>query len=434
MGLIKECLEKLEKAKCIEYNKDDGSIVSTVYGYYCSFYYIFHETINRLNTEIKPGMNHQSLFIPLLTNCKEFDGLPVRHNEDQMNEGLATMCPIKVPKSDLDSPHVKANLLIQAHLSRAPLPITDYITDTKSVLDQAARVIQCMIDVSSQKGYLDTTLNLLSFQQMIIQGRWQNDSIFINIPHFNERIIRKLAKMGIYHLCQLQTKLHDLTNFFRKELKEKDISTEELKMIYSALSRVPIVKMKYYLQATNSMGDATTGPINEGEEAILTFSLERMQHKNSRSVLIKSFPKPKDAGWFVVVGNPTENKLLSLKRVPLKRFTKREVQLLLPDNFKSQKLKLYLISDSYMGIDQVITIDCNKVRAVLEKSQEQDSKANLENQMELVENMIDDSDEDYEERPEDFDHNELSDSDYSYDSVEDNASDISDDLIEKNVD
>lgn len=191
MDLIKGCLEKLEKAKCIELNKEDGSLVSTSFGYLCSFYYIFHETIFRLLENIKPGMKNQGHFIPLLTDCKEFDGLPVRHNEDVLNEALAVMCPIKLPKKDFDSPHVKSNLLLQAHFSRIPLPITDYITDTKSVLDQSIRVVQCMIDVATHKGYLDTTLNLISFQQMIIQGSWQNDSVLRNVPFFTDDIIQK---------------------------------------------------------------------------------------------------------------------------------------------------------------------------------------------------------------------------------------------------
>ena len=42
----------------------------------------------------------------------------------------------------LESPHVKADLLVQAHLARAALPIADYVTDTKSVLDQAIRILQ----------------------------------------------------------------------------------------------------------------------------------------------------------------------------------------------------------------------------------------------------------------------------------------------------
>lgn len=42
----------------------------------------------------------------------------------------------------MDNPHTKVFLLMQAHLSRVPLPNSDYGTDTKSVLDQSIRIIQ----------------------------------------------------------------------------------------------------------------------------------------------------------------------------------------------------------------------------------------------------------------------------------------------------
>jgi hypothetical protein len=44
----------------------------------------------------------------------------------------------------------------QAHLSRATLPISDYITDTKGVLDNAVRVLQV---VRAAQYRLTTTLN-----------------------------------------------------------------------------------------------------------------------------------------------------------------------------------------------------------------------------------------------------------------------------------
>ena len=99
--------------------------------------------------------------IDILSNAQEFAGLPVRHNEDVLNEALSHLVPLKVNKHNLESPHVKANLLLQAHFDRCPLPITDFITDTKSVLDQSIRVIQGMIDISAHKGYLKATMNLI---------------------------------------------------------------------------------------------------------------------------------------------------------------------------------------------------------------------------------------------------------------------------------
>lgn len=288
-----------------------------------------------------------------------------------------------------------------------------------------------MIDVAAHLGYLDTTLSLINFQQMLIQGCWQNDSTFRNIPFFNDKMIRKLSDMGIYHLCQLIPKLPDLTNFIRKELKEK-MDVDQLKIIYSALSHIPIVKIAFNLQAVNSNGDATTGPLSEGGEAILTVKLEK-KSKDSNSVIIKSFPKPKDAGWFLIVGNPVTNEMLVLKRTPLKKYAKRELNVPLPVDFKNEKLKLYLLSDAYIGIDQVVTIDWRKVNVIIEKAQSGElSNTKMEDQFELIQNIESESDNESSE-PSDRERNELSDSDYSEDS-ESYASDVSDDLIEKNID
>ena len=109
--------------------------------------------------------------IALLANAKEFAGLPVRHNEDVLNEGLALLVPHSLGKgADMENPHVKANLLLQAHFSRAPLPITDFVTDTVSVLDQSIRVIQAMVDIATHKGQKAVIAALIRLQQMVVQG------------------------------------------------------------------------------------------------------------------------------------------------------------------------------------------------------------------------------------------------------------------------
>ena len=132
--LIARCVDKLVQAGCVEYNRDDHSLLPTTLGHLASFYYLSHETIRHLGDKIKPD-NDVADLIRVLSDSKEFAGLPVRHNEDVLNEALTHLVPLKVPKHDLESPHVKSNLLLQAHFERCPLPITDYITDTKSVLD-----------------------------------------------------------------------------------------------------------------------------------------------------------------------------------------------------------------------------------------------------------------------------------------------------------
>ena len=78
-----------------------------------------------------------------------------------MNTTLATKLPLPVsPPGSYDSPHSKAHLLLQAHFSRTALPIADYQTDTKSVLDQALRILQvrpmASYSVSNQNFHLNS--------------------------------------------------------------------------------------------------------------------------------------------------------------------------------------------------------------------------------------------------------------------------------------
>lgn len=49
------------------------------------------------------------------------------------------------PGTQYESAETKVFLLIQAHLSRLPMPIPDYKTDLKLVLQQALRIIQVSI-------------------------------------------------------------------------------------------------------------------------------------------------------------------------------------------------------------------------------------------------------------------------------------------------
>jgi activating signal cointegrator complex subunit 3 len=85
-----------------------------------------------------------------------------------------------------DSPHVKVFLLLQAHFSHLPLPNTDFATDTKSVLDQSIRILQAMIDVCAERGFLAVTLRIQLLMQCVVQARWADEPVVMCLPHVNE--------------------------------------------------------------------------------------------------------------------------------------------------------------------------------------------------------------------------------------------------------
>ena len=50
-----------------------------------------------------------------------------------------------IDRREADDPHAKASLLLQGHLARMQLPVSDYVTDTRTVLDNSLRLLQAML-------------------------------------------------------------------------------------------------------------------------------------------------------------------------------------------------------------------------------------------------------------------------------------------------
>ena len=71
--------------------------------------------------------------LEILSSAAEYEGLPIRHKEDSLLRQLGTRVPLKLPQAKYNDPHVKTNLLIQAHLSRLQLS-AELQTDTEEIL------------------------------------------------------------------------------------------------------------------------------------------------------------------------------------------------------------------------------------------------------------------------------------------------------------
>ncbi|GFR39799.1 hypothetical protein Agub_g285, partial [Astrephomene gubernaculifera] len=204
-GLVAEALGQLEEAGCITQGDDDGDLGGgggvvrpTPLGRIASFYYLRHQTLRQLGGVMRGGMGTREM-LQALCSVSEFDELPVRHNEDKINAALAREAGVRFPPDarTADDPHTKASLLLQAHLSRLPPPIADYLTDTKSVLDNSARLLQALIDLAAHGGWLDTALAAVNLNQSVTQGRWIDDSSLLMLPHLEESHVEALEAAGL---------------------------------------------------------------------------------------------------------------------------------------------------------------------------------------------------------------------------------------------
>jgi len=343
---VDAALTELEESHCIEIDPDDGmTIYALTFGKICSYYYLHHTTMRLFFDSISESNDIKSL-LEVLANTSEYDELPVRHNEDKLNEELNKQVLWPADVYMMDDPHTKANLLLQAHFSDLVLPITDYITDTNSVLDQAIRILQAMVDVAADGGWLFTSLNCMQLMQMVMQGHWFSHSTLLTLPNVTEELVDAFNDKGIEclpELCYLsQPKIDAIVS--------KHMSKNQMKEFYSVLWAMPIVDIKVNAPAVVKAGDE--------EEVVVKVELNLVNKYPTKVAYTPRFSKRKEAGWWLVLGNPADGELVALRRVSIRprQPTKTSLTFTAPEEGGWRTYYLYLMSDSYLGLDQQATI------------------------------------------------------------------------------
>ncbi len=149
--LVEETLDDLDKSKCMAI-EEEMELSPLNLGMIAAYYYIIYTTIGRTIPPLDWIDHTPSLSLPLevfsrslnnktklrglleiLSSAAEYEGLPIRHKEDSLLRQLGTRVPLKLPQAKYNDPHVKTNLLIQAHLSRLQLS-AELQTDTEEIL------------------------------------------------------------------------------------------------------------------------------------------------------------------------------------------------------------------------------------------------------------------------------------------------------------
>jgi replicative superfamily II helicase len=144
--LFENSTRELSLSECIKID-EEFNVKTTPFGKIASFYYLSHKTIRLFRDRVRNDSTIRDI-LGILCDSDEYSELPVRHNEDLVNRDLEKELPWSVQSHQpYDSPHAKAFLLLQAHLTRTSLPISDYVTDTFSVLDQAIRILQVRTNI-----------------------------------------------------------------------------------------------------------------------------------------------------------------------------------------------------------------------------------------------------------------------------------------------
>uniref|UniRef100_A0A8C9Y3Z0 Activating signal cointegrator 1 complex subunit 3 n=1 Tax=Sander lucioperca TaxID=283035 RepID=A0A8C9Y3Z0_SANLU len=385
-NLVERSLRDLECSYCIEIKEDDQTIEPLTYGRISSYYYLKHQTIRTFKERLRAELPIHEL-LSVLSDAEEYAELPVRHNEDQLNSQLAQQLPLQVNPHSYDSAHTKTHLLLQAHFSHAQLPCSDYNTDTKTVLDNTIRICQAMLDVAANEGWLVTAISICNLVQMIVQGRWLHDSSLLTLPHIEQQdlyLFRKWAnkkERPIEGLPELIAACNGKESVFAA-IVGQEFQSSQIAQAWSFLSHLPVLEVEMSVKGwweesqeeterplpaagTNPKAERRWLDVHADQEYVLQVSLRRInlgqqRRKQDSKAQAPRFPKAKDEGWFLVMGEVDRRELLAVKRVGYVRHrTAVSVAFYTPEKTGKCIYTLYLMSDSYLGLDQQYDIHLN---------------------------------------------------------------------------
>jgi hypothetical protein len=181
-----------------------------------------------------------------LSHTHEFNELPVRHNEEELNLDLSRSLPWGHDLSKvswwmdnhksagknileiMSDPHTKCFLLLQAFIFRARLPISDYINDMRSVVEQIPRLLAAMEfvaeDDKTSSGNFDLFSTFPLVRRMFHSGVMLDMVSITNGPLIrigNVKVERELKKGSHYHNWCLDIDFNVAMNGWRRPLSKK---------------------------------------------------------------------------------------------------------------------------------------------------------------------------------------------------------------------
>ncbi|KAN0023819.1 hypothetical protein ACTFIV_008206 [Dictyostelium citrinum] len=375
--LLDSTLADLEQSSCIEINEYD-EIIPMSMGKIASFYYLNYKTVQNFSDNIKRDSDIKTL-LRVLSDAAEYSEFPVRHNEEILNQELNENLPIKI--GNYEDSHTKVHLLLQAHFQRCPLPITDFVTDTKSALDQGIRILQAMIDVSFEYGYFATAIQVIRLLQMLVQGRWDYDSSLMILPHINKEFADFLSSNLFLPNGEQISNLSDMLKISRDKIQSSllniGLSDSQIKETLNVIDHLPKVRIEHFINTNNINNDDNENENNNNNNKMKNNNSNNNNNNNSKSIVYSGqefnikikvtrenkkfsnghafaplYSKEKDEGWIMVLTNEKEQ-MIGFKRVP------QMISNSVTANFKIPKapfqsstnynVKLY--SDTYMGLD-----------------------------------------------------------------------------------
>jgi pre-mRNA-splicing helicase BRR2 len=362
--LVETTLKDLAEFKIIDLDEEDDTVTPLNAAMIAAYYNISYITMQTFLLSLS-GRTKLKGILEIVTSATEFESIQIRRHEDSLLRRIYDRCPVKMAQPSYDSPHFKAFVLLQAHFSRMQLPI-DLAKDQEVILTKVLGLLSATVDVLSSDGHINA-MNAMEMSQMVVQGMWDRDSPLKQIPHFTPEVIKAANESGyvypsdrvnVFTDQEYSPSIKDIFEFmdamdpsenpnYNAIVKRLGLSQTQLAQAANFTnSQYPNINLEFDLEDPDE--------VTAGAPAYIKVKIERELDEGeepSDAVHAPFYPSKKMEIWWLVVGEESTNTLLAIKRITIGKALNVRLEYTVPTPGEHE-LKLFLMSDSYVGVDQ----------------------------------------------------------------------------------
>ena len=365
--LVENTLKDLSEAKIIELDEEDDTVTPLNAAMIAAYYNISFITMQTFLLSLT-GRTKLKGILEIVTSATEFESIQIRRHEDHVLRRIYDRIPVKMAQPSYESPHFKAFVLLQAHFSRMQLPI-DLAKDQEIILAKVLNLLSGCVDVLSSDGHLNA-MSAMEMSQMVVQAMWDRDSPLKQIPHFGPEVIKAANDFGAKDIFEFMELMDPSENKdYENMVKRLSLDNKQLAQAASFTNNnYPNVEIEFEVQDPE---DITTG-----SPAYLKVQITREVDEDEEpdtTVHAPFYPQKKMENWWLVVGEESSKTLLAIKRVTIGRKLDLKLEFI-PQKVGEQELSLYLMCDSYVGVDQDPTFKITAAEGMDEDEDEEEEE------------------------------------------------------------
>ena len=349
--LIENTLRELSEAKIIQLDEEDDTVTPLNAAMIAAYYNISFITMQTFLLSLT-GRTKLKGILEIVTSATEFESIQIRRHENHILRRIYERVPVKMAQPAYESPHFKAFVLLQAHFSRMQLP-ADLAKDQELILSKVLNLLSGCVDVLSSDGHLNA-MSAMEMSQMVVQAMWDRDSPLKQIPYFAPEVIKAANDAGANDIFEFMDLMDPSENSnYEKMVKSLKLDNNQLARAAAFTNdKYPNVEIEFAVVDPESI--ATNTP------AYIKISITREVDEDAAAaaegepdttVHAPFYPAKKMENWWLVVGDEESKNLLAIKRVTVGRKLETRLEFV-PTKVGEQELRLYLMCDSYVGVDQ----------------------------------------------------------------------------------